>query len=97
MNYENCEGTKVFLLFSNIKSENGARRKISLPHRHNGYKKTKNNKTKNKKKTRKRQTKNDPEVYSQVGKILQRETELKRDSEKWKGIQFFAHLTKWRV
>ena len=52
---------------------------------------------KQKKKTRKRQTKNDPEVYSQVGKILQRETELKRDSEKWKGIQFFAHLTKWRV
>ena len=53
MNYENCEGTKVFLLFSNIKSENGARRKISLPHRHNGYKKTKNNKTKNKKKNKK--------------------------------------------
>ena len=60
-------------------------------------KKQKTTKQKAKKKTRKRQTKNDPEVYSQVGKILQRETELKRDSEKWKGIQFFAHLTKWRV
>ena len=32
MNYENCEGTKVFLLFSNIKSENGARRKNTAYH-----------------------------------------------------------------
>ena len=92
MNYENCEGTKVFLLFSNIKSENGARRKNTAYHI--DITDTKKNKQK---KTRQRQTKNDSEVYSQVGKILQRETELKRDSDKWKGIQFFAHLTKWRV